>query len=281
MINLVSEIGINYAYGDSKSSFIENAKALIDISYNTECTHVKFQKRNPDLSTPENKKNEKKIVPWSNKPITYLEYKKDIEFSIDEIEYLFSYAKEKGLIPFASVWDIDSAKELKNLTDIVKIPSAHVTNEKLLRYCGLFFKNKIISTGMSTQNEVDSAISILDPSVIMHTNSTYPTPLEDLNLGYLKFLKKTYPSKEIGYSNHCDDIIPLIVSSTMGANWIEFHVTKNRNFWGSDQKSSFEEKEISKITNYIHTIEKSIKDGNKPRLLLPGENEKKSSLRII
>lgn len=278
-ISVIAEIGINYAYGDSKDKFLDNAKRLIDIAAVAGCTHVKFQKRYPDICVPENQKDKLKTVPWKEDSITYLEYKKDIEFSFVEMKYLFDYAKTKGVIPFASVWDKVSAGQMAEITDIVKIPSASLTDWELLEYCSDKFEHKLISTGMSTEDEIVQAIETFNPTVIFHTNSTYPTPINDLNLGYIEYLKNHYPDKEIGYSNHYYGIIPMIATVALGIDWIEFHLTENHELWGSDQSASIEPNGAFKLVKGIRDLEKALAKGNCPRGVYPGEESKRESLR--
>lgn len=274
----IAEIGINYAFGPSTDLFIDNAKRLIDLASAAGCTHVKFQKRQPLLAVPKDKRNDRKIVPWREKPTTYLQYKQDIEFSIPQMKYLFEYAKSKQLIPFASVWDEKSLEEMSEISDIVKIPSAKITSASLLKNARKLYPFRIMSTGMSTEKEIADAVLILDPQVVMHTNSVYPTPVEDSNLGYISRLKSLFPEKEIGYSNHVYGITPMVLSMALGVIWIEFHITENHNEWGSDQSASLEPVGLFKITKAIRDSLLALR-GNEKRKLYPGEEKKKESLR--
>ena len=278
-LNIIAEIGINYAYGKSTSGFIDNAKRLIDISAVAGCSHVKFQKRNPAIAVPENKKKDLKVVPWREGAISYLQYKYDIEFNINELEILFNYAVSRNIIPFSSAWDINSAELMSSLSNIVKIPSAKLTNDALLKVSRENFKFRILSTGMSTEEEIERAVNILNPQVILHTNSTYPTPVEDLNMGYIKHLQKKFPNKEIGFSNHAYGIEPIIASTVLGINWIEFHITENHNYWGSDQASSVEPVGVFKLIKGIRDIGLAFNKGDGDRVLFSGEDKKKESLR--
>lgn len=274
----VAEIGINYAFGKSTEDFIGNALRLIDLAVAAGCTHVKFQKRDPLLAVPKDKRNEKKMVPWRDKPTTYLQYKQDIEFDFDQMSYLFDYAATKSVVPFASVWDNKSAELMSKLTNIVKIPSAKITDIALLKKTKKLFDFRIMSTGMSTQNEIFDAVHALDPQVIMHTNSVYPTPVEDSNLGYITYLKRLFPKAEIGYSNHVYGITPMILSVALGVTWIEFHITENHNEWGSDQSASLEPVGLFKVTKAIRDSLLALK-GDEQRALYPGEEKKKETLR--
>jgi len=277
-MNVVAEVGINYAYGPSKERFLNQAMDLIDLASVAGCTHIKFQKRNPDIALPKDKKNLPKQVPWSKKEITYLEYKRDIEFNIEQMQYLFEYAKSKGLTPFASVWDEYSSREMSTISKIVKIPSAKITDLELLKSTKKNFDFRIMSTGMSIQDEIFTAVHILEPQVIMHTNSVYPTPVEDSNLGYINYLKRLFPKKEIGYSNHVYGITPMILSVALGVTWIEFHITHDHNAWGSDQAASLEPVGLFKVTKAIRDSKLAL-IGDKQRVLYPGEKKKKEMLR--
>lgn len=277
---IVSEIGLNYAFGKDKSEFVNNAKRLIDISRVAGITHVKLQKRNPDLSVPEDQKSKPKTVPWRTEPITYLQYKKDIEFGFEDYVDLISYAVHKGVVLFASVWDIDSAKFMSQFSHIVKIPSAKLTDHDLLRYCKKNFTQRLLSTGMSTEEEIEQAIKILDPHVIFHTNSVYPSPVKDLNLGYIEWLREKYPDKEIGLSSHYYGLVPAMASIFLKATWVEFHITENHDYWGSDQKSSVEPNGVFKLTKGIRDLEKAYQ-GKEARIIYPGEEAKRKSLRGV
>jgi len=279
-VELISEIGINFAYGNNKEQFLDNAKRLIRLSSVAGIPYIKLQKRNPDISVPEHKKESKKIVPWNDNPITYLQYKKDIEFDWKEYIELSMYTKKQGSDLFASVWDMDSAYFMTEFSDIVKIPSAKITDLEMLDYCRNEYSFKIMSTGMSTEEEIDKAVSVLKPDVIMHTNSVYPTPIKDLKLGYLKWLKEKYGTTiEIGYSNHCFSTKVMYVAIGMGATWIEAHFTENHNLWGSDQAASIEPNGMFEITKAISDYGQVIHDGYGPRELFSGEEKKKESLR--
>ena len=278
-ISIVAEIGLNYAFGKDKEAFIDNAKRLIDIASVSKCSHVKFQKRNPDIAVPKNQKNKEKVVPWRIKPTTYLQYKVDIEFSMEEMEELFDYSREMEMIPFASVWDIPSAQDMSKITNVAKIPSAKLTERSLLVTTKNLFDYRLLSTGMSTENEIENAVSLLDPKVIFHTNSTYPTPVENMNMGYISHLIEKYPERSIGFSNHAYGIEPMIASSILGVKWIEFHITENHSNWGSDQHSSIEPVGVFKLVKGLRDIQVAFGSGNCNRILYPGEIEKRNTLR--
>ena len=281
-----AEIGINFAYGDDISKFIDNAKLLIDSAAVAGFDYVKFQKRDPDLCVPEDQKNKPKTVPWRTEETTYLQYKKDIELSIDQYIELSKYAGDKGMKLFLSVWDIpsvDSAKIIwKEAYDdslpIIKIPSALITDSELLVYAKYNSSLLMISTGMSTDEEIRIACEVCDPDVIFHTNSSYPSPVEELNLNYITYLKNIMPNKIIGYSGHEYGLTATFAAVVLGAQIIERHITLDRTNWGSDQLASVEVGGMMKLIKGIRDIEKAIGEVG-PRLLSKSELEKKKSLR--
>lgn len=273
MVQIIAEIGINH------NGSLKLAKKLIDVASVAGCDFVKFQKRTPEVCVPEEQKNKEKKVPWREEPTTYLQYKKDIEFEKDEYDEIDQYCIDKEIDWFASVWDTKSAKFLSYFDKILKIPSAKITDLELLDYCKNRFDYKIMSTGMSTEEEIEKAVEVLNPDVIMHTNSVYPTPVEDLYLDYIRWLKDKYPNKEIGYSSHyygTKDIYPVL---PLGVTWIEKHITLNHTMWGSDQGASVEPHGLLEIVKGVRDIEKGIAKGYEPRELYPGEEKKRESLR--
>jgi N-acetylneuraminate synthase len=270
-VNIIAEIGINH------NGSMDLCKQLIRISKDSGCDYVKIQKRNPDICVPEHQKKLIKKTPWGD--MTYLDYKYKLEFSEDQILELINYSNSLGIIFFASVWDIDSAKLMAKYTDIVKIPSALITDLELCQLVRKLFKFVIISTGMSSEEEIQKCVSICDPDVIMHTNSTYPCPVEDLNLNYIHWLKQKYINKIIGYSGHEFGLVSTFASVAMGAKWIERHITIDRNMWGSDQLASVEPTGLYKLVKGIRDIEKATQYYSCPRIQFPSEEEKKKSLR--
>lgn len=268
--NIIAEIGINHN-GD-----LDLAKKLIDISSVAGCKYVKFQKRTPDLCVPEDQKNKIRETPWGK--ITYLEYKNNIEFGKKEYDEIDRYCKDKKIKWFASVWDKPSADFISNYVDISKVPSALITNIELCKYTRSKFKTFLVSTGMSTEEQIEKCVYNSNPDVIFHTNSTYPCPVKDLNLNYIKHLKNKYPNKIIGYSGHEYGLVPTFVAVALGCSWIERHVTLERTLWGSDQMSSLEPGGLIKMCKGIADIELSL-GTNSNRIITTGEHKKLKSLR--
>lgn len=253
---IIAEIGINHN-GD-----VNIAKKLIDIASVAGCDAVKFQKRNPDVCVPDHQKNVMRETPWGT--MTYLEYKHKIEFGKDEYDEIDSYCKEKGIAWSASPWDLDSL-EFLNQYDIpfIKIPSAMLTNDELLIASVKTGKKVILSVGMSTEEEIDHAVEILRESsdfAILHCNSTYPAPINELNLSAVKTLKEKYGC-EVGYSGHEFRLGTTVSSIYLGASIIERHITLDRTMWGTDHMSSVEPQGLIKLVKGIRELEDAYGDG--------------------
>ena len=273
MVKFISEIGINH------NGSLELCKSLIRESHNAGCDFVKIQKRNPDVCVPEKQKTKRKQTPWGE--MSYLEYKHKIEFNEEQIKELVNYSNYIGIELFASVWDIDSAILMSKYTRIAKLGSASITNIELCKKTRELFDFVIISTGMSTEKEIELAILYTNPDVIMHTNSTYPCPSEDLNLRYIQYLKMKWKTKDIGYSGHESILSTTYAAITLGATWVERHVTINKNMWGSDQLSSINIEELKELIKNLKYVEEAIQYVPGPRILFEKENTKKESLRVI
>ena len=254
---IIAEIGLNHN-GD-----LNIAKKLIDISAAAGCDAVKFQKRNPDVCVPEHQKSVMRDTPWGR--MTYLEYKYKVEFEKEEYDEIDQYCKNKGISWSASPWDLDSL-EFLNQYDIpfIKMPSAMITDTKLLKAACKTGKRIIISTGMSSETEVNGACTILKlhskDFAVLHCNSTYPAPLEELNLSCIKTLKEKY-NCEVGYSGHEFRLGTSVAAVYLGASIIERHVTLDRTMWGSDHMASVEPQGLFKLVSGIRELEKSYGDG--------------------
>ena len=267
---IIAEIGINH------NGSVETAKKLIDVASVSGCDFVKFQKRNPDVCVPEDQKYKRRDTPWGE--MSYIEYKYKMEFDDSQYDELFSYAESKGIGIFASVWDIDSVDFMRRYTGTMKVPSALITNNNLLFYARDKSDYLMISTGMSEEKEIENATMISNPDLIFHTNSTYPSPIGELNLNYINWLKEKYPSKEIGYSGHEYGLVTTFAAVAMGASWVERHITLDRTMWGSDHLSSVEPMGLMKLVKGIRDIEKSLGEGG-PRELFDSEMKKRKALR--
>jgi len=270
VVKVIAEIGINH------NGSVELAKELINAAKVSGCDYVKFQKRNPEVCVPENQKSKPKNTPWGD--MTYIDYKHKIEFGEKEYDEINTYCKLIGIEWFASVWDIDSADFMSKYTNIAKIPSALITNDRLIKYSRKLFDTLLISTGMSTEKEIERAIEICNPDVVFHTNSSYPSKIDELNLNYINHLKYKYPNIEPGYSGHEFGLVTTFATIPMGATWIERHITLDRTMWGSDQMASVEPHGLIKLVKGIRNIERSLGPGG-AREVLGSELEKRRSLR--
>ena len=254
---IIAEIGLNHN-GD-----IDIAKKLIDISAAAGCDAVKFQKRNPDICVPEHQKSVMRDTPWGK--MTYLEYKYKVEFNKEQYDEIDFYCKSKGISWSASPWDLDSLDFLNQYNvPFIKLPSAMITDTELLKAACKTGKRIIISTGMSSESEVDNACSILKSNLkdfaVLHCNSTYPAPIEELNLSCIKTLKEKY-NCEVGYSGHEFRLGTSVAAVYLGASIIERHVTLDRTMWGSDHMASVEPQGLFKLVIGIRELEKSYGDG--------------------
>jgi len=272
-IYLIGEIGINHS-GD-----IQIAKKLIDAIHCCGWNCAKFQKRNPDKCVPEHQKNVMRDTPWGR--MTYLQYKYKLEFGIEQYDYIDKYCNEKPIDWSASVWDIDSLNFLLQYKiPFIKIPSALITNLELVSESAKSLLPMIISTGMSTIQEIDTAVNETlkynKNLVIMHTNSEYPAPHNDLNLLCIPMLKERY-NCTIGYSGHEEDVEPTVVACTLGARVVERHITISHSLWGTDQKASLEVMGMDILAKRIKDIPVIMGDGNKR--ITDGELEKRNQLR--
>ena len=164
-------------------------------------------------------------------------------------------------------------------TKIGKIGSASITDLQLCKAARDAFDLLIISTGMSTEEEIENCINACNPDVILHTNSTYPCPIEDLNLRYIEHLKNKWINKEIGYSGHEYGLITTYAAVALGAVWVERHITGDRTLWGSDHSSSIEPDGLIKLVKGIRAIEKATQFSPGIRKQFESENIKKNSLR--
>lgn len=256
---LIAEIGINH------NGSIILAKKMIDLAKDCGFDFVKFQKRNPNISTPEAQKKIMRSTPWGY--ITYLEYKKKIEFGYKEFKQIDAYCKKKKIKWFASAWDIESQIFLKKFNlKYNKIASAMITNLKLVSRIAKEKKLTFISTGMSSMKDIQACLKIFKKEkckfVLMHCVSTYPCPPEKLNLKMIQTLKKKF-NCEVGYSGHESDVSPTILAYFLGANYIERHITLDRTMWGTDQAASLAEPGMRALASILSKMPKLLGSGIK------------------
>lgn len=272
MVKIIAEIGINH------NGCVKKCKDMMYLAKLAGVDYVKIQKRTPELCVPEDQKNKPKDTPWGK--MTYLEYKNKLEFNEDQIIELFDYAKEIGVNFFASVWDIPSVDLMCKYTNVGKIPSALITDLELCKYARTKFEIFMVSTGMSTEEEIENCVKVCDPDIIMHTNSCYPAPTEELNLKYILWLKQKYPTKEIYWSGHEFGLVTTFAAVGIGIDGLERHICISHSDWGSDQSSSVEiVPGLFKLVKGVRDIEKAMLYPVGPRILFDNENKKKETLR--
>ena len=256
---IIAEIGINH------NGCLDNAKKLIDVAVLAGCDAVKFQKRNPDVCVPEHQKSVMRDTPWGT--MTYLNYKYKVEFEKAEYDEIDEYCKSKGIAWSASPWDLDSLEFLDQYDlPFLKMPSAMMTNEPLMRAAAKTGKKVIYSAGMSTLEETDKAVEWMREEgaefALLHCNSAYPAPIEDLNLSCIQTLKDRY-NCEVGYSGHEFRIGTTVASIYLGATILERHITLDRQMWGSDHLSSVEPQGLIKLVRGVRELELARGDGVK------------------
>lgn len=255
---IIAEIGINHN-GD-----LEIAKKMIDAAVHAGVDAVKFQKRTPEVCTPPEQQKQMRETPWGY--ITYLEYRHKVEFNEEQYCEIDRYCKEKGIPWMVSVWDEPSVDFMEQFdTPAYKVPSASLTDENLLRYARKTGKPLIISTGMSTMEQIRKAVNLVGTEnlVIMHCTSTYPCEPEELNLKMVETLRREFPTVPIGYSGHEVGLVPSAIAVALGACMVERHLTLDRAMWGSDQAASVEPGGFEKLVKYIRVAEAALGDGVK------------------
>jgi sialic acid synthase SpsE len=256
-VYIIAEIGINHN-GD-----IEIAKQLMDVAVETGCDAVKFQKRTPEICVPEEQKSIPRETPWGS--MTYFEYKKRIEFEQKEFEQIDAYAKKIGIDWFASPWDVPSVDFLEGFNvPCQKIASACLTDSELLNAINKTKTTTILSTGMSSMQEIDKAVSLLNdvPLAIAQATSTYPAEASELNLRAIQTFAEKY-KVPVGYSGHERGLQVTIAAVALGATFIERHITLDRSMWGTDHSASLEPEGLKKLVRDIRIIELALGDGKK------------------
>lgn len=254
---IVAEIGLNHN-GD-----LELAKRLIDAACLAGCDAVKFQKRTPELCVPPEQRDIMRETPWG--VMTYMEYRHRVEFGKHEYNEIDRYCRERKMIWFASPWDDNSVDFLESFCPACyKIASASLTDHALLKRVRATGRPVILSTGMSTMEEIRAAVNVLgeDNLLIAHCTSTYPCKPEELNLRMIETLRKEF-SCPIGYSGHEVGLQTTYAAVMLGACFVERHITLDRAMWGSDQAASVEPHGFARLVRDIRAIERSLGDGVK------------------
>jgi len=267
---IVAELGINHN-GD-----LNIAKQLIDVAVKAGCDAVKFQKRTIEVVYTPEELARPRPNPFGN---TNGELKRGLEFGFEDYKEIFRYCKRHNIDCFASVWDEASVDFMEQLAPpCYKIPSPMLTYDCLLKYCGQTKRPLILSTGMSTLEQIRHAVEVLDSSnlILLHCKSIYPCPLELVNLNAIQTLKTGFPYP-VGYSGHESGIWVSLAAVALGSIMVERHITLSRQMWGTDQAVSLEPDELSQMVQTIRAVETAMGTGE--ITILPSEMPTLEKLR--
>ena len=254
---IVAEIGINHN-GD-----IEIARELIKAAKHAGVDAVKFQKRTPELCVPPEHRDQMRETPWGY--ISYLDYRLKVEFGEKEYDEIDRYARELEVDWFSSVWDEPSVDFMEKYDPkCYKIPSASLTDRDLLKHLRRTGRPLILSTGMSTLDQIKNAVDVIGDEnlIITHATSTYPCDPNELNLRMIETLRQMFDCP-IGYSGHEVGLVISAVAVGLGACMVERHITLDRALWGSDQAASVEPGGFERLVKYIRVTEAALGDGIK------------------
>lgn len=255
---VVAEIGINH------NGSLELAQRLIEGAARAGCDAVKFQKRTPELCVPLDQWHIQRDTPWGR--MSYIDYKRRVEFGAEEYAQIEKQCANLGLMWFASCWDEPSVEFVQRFAPpCYKAASASLTDAPLLRAMRATGVPLMISTGMSSAEEIQQAVALLGQRelLIAHSTSTYPCPIEELNLRMIGTLKQSYPLCPIGYSGHESGLAPTWAAVALGATFIERHITLDRAMWGTDHAASIELSGLERLVSQIREVERAIGDGVK------------------
>ena len=253
---IVAEIGINH------QGSVEKAKKLIDVAIDAGCDFVKFQKRTVNEVYSEEELARPRESPFGN---TNGDLKYGLEFSWQEYREIDRHCVNNDIEWTASPWDVDSVWFLDGFgVPYIKVASACITDMKLLKAINNTGRPVVISTGMSSEKQIEDALSIFthDRITILACVSTYPTNIWEVNLARIDTLKNLYPRLKIGFSNHSPGIWSSLCAVAMGAEMLEIHITLDRSSWGSDQAASIEPHGLKKLVSEIRDFEEALGDGS-------------------
>jgi N-acetylneuraminate synthase len=254
---IVAEIGVNH------NGSVEIAKELIKQAHHAGVDAVKFQKRTPELCVPKDQWEIMRETPWGY--ISYIEYRRKMEFTREQYAEIDSFCKELDMPWFASVWDEPSIDFLEAFNPVCyKVPSASLTDHGLLKCLRQTERPVILSTGMSTMEQIRASVALMDLEklVVCHATSTYPCDPNELNLNMIETLRQEFPCP-IGYSGHEVGLITSVVAVALGACMVERHITLDRAMWGSDQAASVEPQGFERLVKYTRVTQQSLGDGVK------------------
>ncbi len=255
---VIGEIGINH------NGNLENALKLIDGAIFAGCDAVKFQKRTPEICTPRDQWDMERDTPWGR--MKYIDYRHKVEFNAEEYGRIDRHCRERNLHWFASPWDVPSVDFLEEFNPVLyKIASASLTDNDLIKRLKETGKPIMLSTGMSSLEQVDRAVELLGTEnlLLAQSTSTYPCKVDELNIRVIEQYKERFPGVPIGYSGHETGLAPSYAAVALGAAFIERHITLDRAMWGSDQAASVEIHGMYRLVKDIRDIEHAMGDGQK------------------
>jgi|TARA_B100002003_G_scaffold246905_1_gene277464 N-acetylneuraminate synthase len=251
---IVAEIGINH------NGSLDLAKKLIDVAIESGCDAVKFQKRTVEVVYSTEELALLRESPFGS---TNGDLKRALEFGEKEYTEIDRYCRKLGIDWMASCWDENSVDFMEQFNPpCYKIASASLTDDQLLQHHRNYERPIILSTGMSTEEQIQHAVGVLgsDQLILLHCTSTYPAAAEELNLRVIETLKRTFPVP-VGYSGHESSFLPTFAAVMMGANVIERHITLDRAMWGSDQAASLEPAAFERLIKYVRELDVILGDG--------------------
>jgi len=255
---IIAEIGINH------NGSYALTKELIKGAKFAGCDAVKFQKRTPELCVPKDQWDIERETPWGR--MSYIDYRHKVELNFEDYCRIDEYCKKENIVWFASCWDEESVDFIDQFdVPLFKAASASLTDINLLNKKRETGKPLMISTGMSTIEEINSTVKIIGTKdlLIAHSTSAYPCKLEELNLKVIRTLKQIYPEVPIGYSGHETGLSPSWAAVAIGAVFLERHITLDRAMWGTDQAASVEIGGFKRLVENIRDVEKALGDGVK------------------
>lgn len=272
-VYIIAEIGINH------NGSLDIAKKLIDWATIAGCDAVKFQKRTPELCVPRDQWDKERNTPWGK--MSYIDYKRKTEFDKEEFSEIDRYCAQKNIDWFASAWDEPSVEFLEQFNPVMyKLASASLTDTSLIQKVLATGRPLMLSTGMSTEMEIEDAVNLADTDGLMiaHSTSAYPCDPSELNLNMIRTLAARFDAP-IGYSGHETGLAPTLAAVSLGATFVERHVTLDRAMWGSDHAASVEPQGVIKLVRDIRDIERSLGDGVKK--VYESEREPMKRLRRV
>ena len=254
---VIAEIGIDH------NGNLDTAKEMIMAAQETGADAVKFQKRTPELCVPKDQRDIMRETPWGY--ISYIEYREKVEFGFEEYKAIDAFCHELGIDWFASVWDEGAIEFMETFNPVCyKVGSASLTDIGMLKKIRSTGRPIILSTGMSTLDQIETSVKAIgtDKLALLHSTSAYPCDPLELNLRMVETLRDRY-SCPIGYSGHEVGLITTVVAVALGACMVERHFTLDRAMWGGDQSASVEPGGFRRLVKYIRVTEMSLGDGKK------------------